>query len=92
MVRTYCLFKSSANTERYLHLISNLDYRKAVTRLRISAHNLPVESGRYKKIPHENRYCSICNCDLVGDEYHYLLECKSNEFVKLRESFFNRFN
>jgi hypothetical protein len=34
-----------------------------------------------------NRYCSICNCDLVGDEYHYLLECKSNEFVKLRESY-----
>jgi hypothetical protein len=23
----------------------------------------------------ENRYCNLCNCQKLGDEYHYVLEC-----------------
>ena len=46
-----------------------------MTKLRISAHNLQIETGRYTvpKTPIENRKCS--HCGLIEDEFHFLLEC-----------------
>ena len=35
---------------------------------------LPVETGRWRRIPRENRKCHLCHLD-VGDEYHYFLTC-----------------
>ena len=37
---------------------------------------LPVEIGRWNKIPFNQRICKLCSAD-IGDEYHYLLICKS---------------
>ena len=36
--------------------ISNIKHRQAVTKLRISSHGVPVESGRYNNIPFDKRY------------------------------------
>ncbi|XP_033731490.1 uncharacterized protein LOC117321133 [Pecten maximus] len=35
--------------------------RKMITKLRLSAHNLAIESGRYRNIPRCHRYCINCN-------------------------------
>ena len=67
-----------------------------MSRLRISAHNLMVETGRYKrpkKIPVPDRLCDICN--LLEDEYHFVMQCKKYEcfrhkmFEKLENIFTN---
>ena len=42
-------------------------------RFRTTNHYLPIETGRWR----ENRYCNLCNCQKLGDEYHYVLECSS---------------
>ena len=75
-MRTYVQFKSVFLYEDYLN-IKNEKHRKALTRLRISAHTLAIEHGRYTRpiIPPEKRLCTYCPNDKIEDEYHFLLEC-----------------
>ena len=56
--------------------MSNVKHRKAMTRLRISAHRLAIETGRYTKTPIEKRVCTTCEGQIIEDEYHFLMKCK----------------
>jgi hypothetical protein len=49
--------KQNLSVESYLS-ISNYEYRKLITKLRISEHNLLIEKGRHLNIPREQRLCS----------------------------------
>ena len=60
-----------------------------MTRFRISAHRLPIETGRYVNIEHNLRLCPICNLHEVGDEYHYFSRCNNKKLEKLQENFLN---
>ena len=56
-----------------------------MTKLRVSSHRLSIESGRWSK-PNpttlSERNCLFCN--LLEDEYHFVLECNLyNTFGKL---------
>ena len=87
-LRTYRKFKSVFGSEDYLSL-TNSKYRKALTRLRISAHTLAVERGRYTRPPTQlqDRTCPHCP-DKVEDEIHFLLKCpkyKEDRQVTLQE-------
>ena len=44
-------------------------------KFRTSNHKLPVEVGRWENIPYEDRKCSLCDKNGIGDEFHYLLIC-----------------
>ena len=87
-LRTLCKVKRSFRFEKYLEKIINVNHRKAVTQLRISSHKLPVESGRYKNIPYIDRKCNLC--DEVGDEFHYLMNCRLDKFVEVRHTFLQK--
>lgn len=71
--------------------------RFILTRLRISAHNLEIETGRYTtpKTPLENRLCKQCNLSEIEDEEHFLINCpkyslhRKELFRKLNNSNFN---
>ena len=55
--------KMNFEMEKYLIEIQNVKHRQAVTKLRISAQRLPVETvetGRYKNIPYCDRVCRHC--------------------------------
>ena len=80
-LRTYNTFKKEFDYENYLNDIPNINYRKCVTRLRISAHKLAIETGRHARpnnatfgIPVEKRICGTCN--IVEDERHFLTVCE----------------
>ena len=45
---------------------------------------IPIEIGRWRRTPRENRKCHLYNTD-TGDEFHYLLVCK--ELNNLRRQF-----
>ena len=66
----YSEVKNEVRFESYLDLIKNVKTRVAVTKMRISCHLLPIESGRYEKIPRVERVCSLCNRSENGDEFH----------------------
>ena len=45
-----------------------------MTKLRLSDHNLLIETGRHKKIPKNKRFCPFCP-QKVEDEIHLMVEC-----------------
>ena len=51
----YSELKSEIRFETYLDLIKNFMTRVAVSKMRISCHLLPIQSGRYKKKPTAER-------------------------------------
>ena len=76
-LRTYSKFKSEFEMEKYLVVLKNVNERRNLTRLRISAHNLNIEKGRHKrpvKVPKEDRVCDLCS--EVEDEFHYVINCQ----------------
>ena len=60
--------------------------RKCLTRFRISAHRLEIESGSYKKQPVSDRICKFCKLDQIEDEIHFLCNCSAYNFE--RQTFF----
>ena len=79
----YSLFKPTFGLEKYL---VNLPfcYRVALTKIRTANHKLPIEKGRYRNIPREERKCTLCNLDKVGDEFHFILECPILNELRLK--------
>ena len=54
--------------------------RVTFTRMRLSSHNLKVETGRWSRIAREDR---ICACgEAIEDEEHVLLRCQKTDFVR----------
>lgn len=88
-LRTYNLVKNAYRKERYLSFIKNSDFRTAITKLRLSDHKLPIETGRIYKIPPNDRICNRCDSNILGDEFHILMECKDTKLSLLREHFLN---
>ena len=83
---TYSSFKAYFGTEVYIKLVQNRNQRCDLTRLRVSAHRLGVETQRYKRppVPRTQRYCAYCPpvtvtggpaVRPVDDECHCLTSC-----------------
>ena len=72
---TYCLIKTTFETEKYLTKVTNVNHRIALTKFRCATHKLLIEEGRYRNIPREDRICIKCNMNEVETEYHFLLVC-----------------
>ena len=81
----YSEIKEKYTFKKYLDFINNRKHKAALTNLRIIAHRLHTETGRYKKYdynlrryvntPWEERTCSVCVNKIEG-EYHFLFECE----------------
>ena len=88
----YLDMKKNFHFEKYLDNIPRSE-RKAITRLRLSCHTLPVEILRYhktEKIERSERKCTLCTNKEVGDEWHYLANCKNNNISKNRAQFMEK--
>jgi hypothetical protein len=88
-LRTLVQVKNNFVFEEYLHEICNVKHRQAITKMRISAHKLPIESGRYTKTPYEDLFCTLCQSNEIGDEFHYLLSCSNQKISETRNIFLN---
>ena len=69
----YRLIKNTFERSAYLHLIPD-KMAKILFAFRTRNHRLPVERGSWISMPLRERKCQHCN-DL-GDEFHYLFQCK----------------
>jgi len=74
-LRTYRQFKKDTSFEKYLAVIKNPYHRSAMTKLRISAHTLKIETGRHQNINVAERKCPVCSTQKIEDEEHFLLHC-----------------
>ena len=69
-LRTYFTFKEHFIREKYTFLN---DFK--VRQIRISAHPLMIEIGRYKNLETEEGLCKLCITQKIEDEYHFLIDC-----------------
>ena len=97
-LRTYALFKTTFKFESYLDILSDFSLRSNFAKLRLSAHNLQIESGRYgiKNTPAAERYCLYCKINddyVVEDEVHFLVNCPlyREDREKMLEAIYSRF-
>ena len=67
----------------------NKNIRTALTRFRLSSHDLAIESGRYDDTPRSDRLCKFCNLNVVENEYHFLLVCPL--YIDIRKKYFNSY-
>ena len=79
-LRTYKLIKQAFELEQYLEIIPDRKQRKSITALRISAHMLQIERGRYIRNKKEERLCTTCN--VIDDEIHFLCECSKHKSLR----------
>lgn len=88
-LRTFCLFKKEFKCENYVQMISK-PLSSTYCKLRISAHKLYIERGRYTKpkTPIEKRLCLFCNLNEVEDEFHFLMKC--DLYSQLRSPFLDK--
>ena len=61
--------------EPYITCIKNVNHRKALSKFRLSNHQLMIEVGRHKKIPKLQRFCPFCPSPVIEDEIHFLINC-----------------
>ena len=71
----YRIYKTNFGYEKYLDLLNNKD-RQILSKFRICNHRFPIETGRWERVPREDRTYSLCNSNQICDEFHYLMECK----------------
>ena len=74
-LRFYKTLKCSFTREPYLDLINNRNQRCWLSRLRLGAHHLEIQVGRYQTIPISERFCVSCSENVIGDEIHNLMFC-----------------
>ena len=90
-LRTYSTFKSIFKYESYLN-IGDQKSRKNLTRIRVSAHSLNIETqwfnGRNVHIQEEQRTCMCCGTGEKEDELHLIIKCPT--YKDLRESMFSK--
>ena len=83
----YRTFKENFGTEEYLD-IGDLSQRRAIAKIRLSAHPLAIETGRYsRETDRHDRRCQLCSDDLsslrhlhhfdavIQDEWHLICTC-----------------
>ena len=85
----YYKYKRTFKYEEYLDNVHKT-LRMPITRLRLSSHNLPIETLRYHNIERKERKCQICKLDEMGDEEHYLKRCKNNKINDVRTQFITK--
>ena len=87
----YSHFKQSfgPQCEKYLTVVHNCNYRRALSQFRMSAHNLQIEKGRNLGLPQAERLCKLCNTNNIVNEYHFLLACPT--YCNLRNLYLPKF-
>lgn len=70
----YRIFKINFGLENYLLNLPK-DLKVTLTKLRTCNHHLPIEKGRWHNIDRNLRIYT-CDCKTIGDEFHYVMECK----------------
>ena len=91
-LRLYKTFKGSFTEEPYISQVVNRNQRCSLTRMRISAHHLQIELGRYTTppTPPNQRYCKYCYTEprSVDTEFHFLFQCTT--FTLKRQCFLGK--
>lgn len=79
-LRFYSNICSSFDLKDYLKFNLTRSERSLLTKIKVSAQSLAIETGRYSipKIPASERFCKFCK-NVIEDETHFILNCPQYE-------------
>ena len=89
-LRLYKQIKHNFCTEKYLLDDLAPTVRQAISKIRLSAHKLPIELGRKQSIALNLRTCKICQTGQVGDEFHVFMACPNPTIYSSRSNFLTK--
>ena len=87
-LRNYVKFNQDIEPSGYLKISLSRFQRSLMAKLRSGILPLALETGRYYRIPIENRFCKLCQNENIEDEIHFLCCCK--HFYHERLLFFTK--
>ena len=73
-LRTYNEFKFDYGAEYYVKSVLSRNNRSAIAKFRCGVAPLRIETGRFERLPVDQRLCFHCN-GLVEDELHAIVVC-----------------
>ena len=73
----YNEIKSTIDICSYLNKLTNIKYRKAISKIKLSSHNLNIEIGRDRQIERND-------LNEMEDEYHFILICPQYCDIRIR--------
>ena len=82
----YIQFKPIFKFENYLVQLPPFS-RSAFCRFRLNNTRLPIVLGRFTNTPRNQRFCTLCSNDEVGNEYHLFFECSHPQIISLRSNY-----
>ena len=85
-MQTFRLIKQKWQTEDYLSMVENISDRTALTKFRLSNHNLMIEKGRHQNMSLFDRTCPFCP-GKIENEFHFMIKCPVYE--RLRQTLLN---
>ena len=74
-LNVFMKFYRIGNRPKYIEFLKSKNERAMITKLRISAHKLRIEGGRYISSPKCETFCNVCDSGEIEDEKHFLLKC-----------------
>jgi hypothetical protein len=91
-LRSYKLFKNNFKLENYLLVEPIVAKRRTFSKLRLSAHSLHIETGRFckPKTPVQDRICNYCKSSEIEDELHFTIKCTL--YDKERQNLYKELN
>ena len=60
-----------------------------ISKLRLSSHQLLIETGRHKNVERKNRKRTLCNLNEIEDEFHFILVCPF--YKEIREMYLKKY-
>lgn len=81
----YSQLKTEFKMEDYL-VNQPFKIRQQITKLRVSDHTLEIETGRYKNLPRNQRFCKFCHEHKTEDELHFFIHCM--KYSNIRSTLF----
>ena len=81
-LKFYNKFKTDPSTEYYLKMQLSPTERYHMSQLRLGILQIAIETGRYRSVPVEQRFCILCNDNKIEDEIHILF--KYTKYDKIR--------
>jgi hypothetical protein len=81
----YSLFKEEFQLESHLSKLNTCD-RIQISKLMCSNFKFPIETGRWSRVPRQERICNLCRNGL-GDEFHYVFTCNNTNIKNRRNKY-----
>ena len=73
----------------YLLTVKNIKFRNIIAKLRLSLHQLCIETGRHTGIERTERKCVLCDLNDIENEYHFV--CRCPVYYNLRRQYLQKY-